>query len=66
MKDGNVFIYLFIYFKNLFYFIYLFLATLGLRYCTRAFSNGDERGLPFVAARGLLTTVASLVAEHGL
>ena len=66
MKDGNVFIYLFIYFKNLFYFIYLFLAALGLRCCVRAFSSCSERGLLFVAVHGLLTAVASLVAEHGL
>ena len=47
-------------------FIYLFLAALGLRCCTRAFSSCGERGLPFVVVRGLLTVVASLVAEHGL
>ena len=47
-------------------FIYLFLAVLGLRCCTRAFSICGRRGLLFVVVRGLLTTVASLVAEHGL
>ena len=46
-------------------FIYLFLAVLGLC-CAWAFSSCGERGLLFVAARGLLTAVASLVAEHGL
>ena len=51
--------------KNLFYF-YLFLAVLGHRYCAQAFSSCGERGLLFVAARVLLTAVASLVAEHGL
>ena len=30
------------------------------------FSSCRERGLLFVAVRGLLTAVASLVAEHGL
>ena len=43
-----------------------FLAALGLRCCTRAFSSCGERELPFVAVHGLLTVVASLVAEHGL
>ena len=56
-----------IFFKNKFiYFIYLFLAALGLRCCPRAFSSSGERGLLFVAVRGLLTAVASLVAECGL
>ena len=52
------------YFKNLF--ICLFLAVLGLRCCTRAFSSCGEQGLLFVAVRRLLIAVASLVAEHGL
>ena len=56
------FIYLF--FK--FMFIYLFLAALGLHCCARAFSSCGERGLLFVAVRGLLIAVASLVAEHRL
>ena len=47
-------------------FIYLFLAVLGLSCCTQAFSSCGERGLLFVAVCGLLTAVASLVAEHGL
>ena len=47
-------------------FYLLFLAVLGLRCCTRAFSSCGERGLLFVAVRGLLIAVASLVAEHGL
>ena len=57
--------YLFI-FLNKFIFIYLFLATLGLRCCVRAFSNCSERGLLFILVSGLLIAVASLVAEHGL
>ena len=44
----------------------LFLAALGLGCCARAFSSCDERGLLFLAVRGLLIAVASLVAEHGL
>ena len=53
-------IYLFIYF------IYLFLAVLGLRCCSRAFSSCRDQGLLFIAVRGLLIAVASLVVEHGL
>ena len=45
---------------------FFFLAVLGLRCCTRAFSSCGERGLLFVAVLGLLIAVASLVAEHGL
>ena len=48
------------------YVIYLFLAALGLRCYTRAFSSCGERGLLFVAVRGFLIAVASLVAEHRL
>ena len=46
--------------------MYLFLAALGLHCCPQAFSSCGKRGLPFVAVRGLLIVVASLVAEHGL
>ena len=42
------------------------MATLGLHCCMWAFSSCVEWGLLFVAVRGLLITVASLVAEHGL
>ena len=53
-------------FKNFIYlFIYLFLAALGLCCCARVFSSCGERGLFFVAVRGLLIAVASLVVEHG-
>ena len=45
-------------------FIY-YLAALGLCCCTRAFSSCSEQGLLFVAVRGLLIAVASLV-EHRL
>ena len=47
-------------------FIYLFLAVLGLRCRARASSSCGEQGLLFIAVRGLLVAVASLVAEHGL
>ena len=43
-----------------------FLAALGLGCCARAFSSCGERGLFFVMVRGLLISVASLVAEHRL
>ena len=46
-------------------FIY-FLAVLGLRFCVRAFSSCGEQGPLFIAARGPLSVVASLVAEHRL
>ena len=49
-----------------FIFIYLFLAALGLRCCTQAFSSCGERGLLFVAVCRLLIEVASLVVDHGL
>ena len=41
------------------------MAVLGLRCCARAFSSCGERGLLFVAVRGLLIAVASLVASTG-
>ena len=51
---------------NLFILFYLFLVALGLRCCVWAFSSCGERELLFIAVRGLLIAVASLVAEHGL
>ena len=58
------FIYLFL--RSVYLFIYLFLAALGLRCHVRAFSSCGEQGLLFVAVRGLLIAVASLVVEHRL
>ena len=55
---------LFFFFINVF--IYLFLVALGLCCHARAFSSCGERGLLFVAVRGPLIVVASLVGEHGL
>ena len=52
--------------KKIFFFFNLFLAALGLRCCARAFSSCRERGLLFLAVRGFLMAVASLVVEHGL
>ena len=57
---------LFFFFNLFIYFIYLFLAALGLRCCVRAFSSCGERGLLFIAVHGLLIALVSLVAEHGL
>ena len=58
--------FFFIFFYKFIYFIYLFLAVLGLRCCVRAFSSCGERGLLFIAVRRLLIAVASLIVEHGL
>ena len=52
----NKFIYSFIYF----WLCWVFIAVRGL------FSSCSEPGLLFVAVRGLLTAVGSLVAEHRL
>ena len=41
------------------------MAALGPRCCTWAFSSCGEWGLLFVAVRGLLIVVASLVVERG-
>ena len=57
---------LFFFFYKFIYFIYLFLAVLGLHCCVRAFSSCGEQGLLFVVVRGLLIAVASLVTEHRL
>ena len=42
------------------------MAVLGLRFCARAFSSCGKRGPLFIAVRGPLPIVASLVAEHRL
>ena len=48
-------------------FIYLFIyGCSGSSFLHAAFSSCSEQGLLFVAVRGLLTAVGSLVAEHGL
>ena len=57
------------YGSSIFSFLFVcfyFLAVLGLRCCTWAFSSCGEQGLLFVVVRGLLIVVASLVAEHRL
>ena len=57
--------HLFLFSFFFFSFIYLFLALLGLRCCVWAFSSCVERELLFIPVRGLLTAVASLIAELG-
>ena len=53
------------FFKIIYLFI-LFMAVFGLRFCARAFSSCGKWGPLFVAVRGPLTVVASVVAEHRL
>ena len=53
-----IIIYLFI--------LFFILAVLGLRFCARASSSCGKRGPLLIAVHGLLTIVASLVAEHRL
>ena len=57
---------LFYFFKNLFIYLFLFLAVLGRHCYAPAFSSCSEQGLLFVAVRSLLIAVASLVVEHRL
>ena len=54
----------FFFFLN--FWVYLFMTVLGLRFCARAFSSCGKRGPLFIAVRGPLIIVASLVAEHML
>ena len=56
-------VFFFFFLINLFYLFIL--AVLGLCCCVWTFSSCSEQGLLFVAVRGLLIAVASLVAEHG-
>ena len=53
-------------FVSLSFFLSLVMVVLGLCCHAWAFSNSGEQGLLFVAVRGPLTVVASLVVEHGL
>ena len=47
-------------------FLKFIFGHIGLRCCAQVFSSCGEQGLLFVVVRGLLTAVASLVAEHRL
>ena len=42
------------------------MGVLGLRFCARAFSSCGKWGPLFIAVRGPLTIVVSLVAKHRL
>ena len=53
------------FFKHLFIYL-LFMAVLGLRFYARAFSTCGKQGPLFIAVRGPLTIMASLVEEHRL
>ena len=57
---------MFFLFLKIIFFIYLFLAALGLCCCVRVFSGCGERGLLFIEVSRLLIAVAFLVAEHRL
>ena len=67
-SNGDFF---FFFLRNSFIFIiylfilFIFLAVLGLRFCARAFSSCGKRGPLFIAVRGPLTIVASVVVAHG-
>ena len=57
--------YSFFFFSN--FIIYLFFGCVGFSLLGPGFlSSGGKQGLLFVAVRGLLIAVASLVVEHGL
>ena len=56
----------FLNFLFIIYLLFLFLAVLGLRFGTRAFSSCGKWGPLFIAARGPLTIAASLVPEQRL
>ena len=56
---SNTFFFKFIY-------LFLFMAVLGLRFCSGAFSSCGKRGPLLIAVRGPLTIAASLVSEHRL
>ena len=52
--------------KNLFIYLFLFLAVLALHCSMQAFSSFREWRLLFIAVLGLLIAVVSLVVEHQL
>ena len=56
----------YILFKKFIYFIYLFLAALGLCCCVRALSSCGEQGLLFVEVCRLLIAVASCCGARAL
>ena len=66
---GNLCVLLLLFFLKIYLFIF---GCVGSRFCARAFSSCGEWGLLFIAGRGLLIAmaslivVASLVMEHRL
>ena len=58
--------FLFLIGVNLFIYLFIFMAVLGLRFCARAFSSRGKWGPLLIAVRGPLTIAASRVAEHRL
>ena len=55
-----------IFLKNKFICLFFIFGCVGSLLLCVGFSSCGERGLLFVAVRGRLIVVASLVAEHGL
>ena len=47
-------------------FVLFCFGCVGSLFCAQAFSGCGEQGLLFIAVRGLLIAVVSLVVEHGL
>ena len=64
--SAHHFMYSSLFKKKLFYFIYLFLAALGLHCCARAFSSCGEQGLLFIVVCVLLIAVSSLCRAQAL
>ena len=62
----TVILFLVVVFKIYLFYLYLFSAVLGLCHHAQAFSNCSEWGLLFVAIRGLLIAVPSVVSDLGL
>ena len=55
-----------ILFFKFIYFLFIFMAVLGLCFCARAFSSCGKRGPLFIAVCRPLTVTASLLVEHRL
>ena len=49
---------------DLFIYLFIFLAVLGLHCCAQAFSSCGKRGYSVVAVYQLLTEAASSIEEH--
>ena len=64
-KNSSISILIHSFFLNKFIYLFLFLAVLGLRCCTQAFSSCGERGLLFVAVSGLSLSWLLLLQSTG-